>query len=150
MTIPRAGLICLLLAALAVEPACAREEGSGAKAPEAAGPAVTTESGLTYTDLKVGDGPPARAGLTVAVHYSGWLADGTLFDTSLKHARPFVFKLGKGEVIQGWDEGLVGMRVGGKRRLTVPPELAYGDTGVAGLIPPGATLTFQVELMGVN
>lgn len=148
---PRTGLILLLLAALAVGAGCTREGGSGAKGPPApVGPPVTTPSGVTYSDLKIGDGPRARAGLTVAVHYSGWLADGTLFDTSLKHVRPFVFRLGEGEVIQGWDEGLMGMRVGGKRLLVVPPELAYGDKGVPGMIPPGATLTFQVELMGVN
>jgi FKBP-type peptidyl-prolyl cis-trans isomerase len=111
---------------------------------------VTLPSGLVYEDLKVGDGPRARAGLMVSVHYSGWLTDGTLFDTSLNKPRPFVFRLGKGEVIQGWDEGLIGLRVGGKRRLKVPPDLAYGDKGVPGLIPPGATLVFQVELFGVN
>lgn len=149
------GLAFLL--ALAAAPGCADEGGkeaapSGGKAaPAPPGPdAVTTPSGLVYEDLKVGDGPAARAGLMVSVHYSGWLTDGTLFDTSLKGPRPFVFRLGKGEVIQGWDEGLVGMRVGGKRRLRVPPDLAYGAKGVAGLIPPGATLVFQVELLGVN
>ncbi len=112
--------------------------------------AVTMPSGITYEDVTIGAGPKARAGLMLSVHYTGWLTDGTMFDTSLKNPRPFIFRLGRGEVIKGWDEGLVGMRVGSKRRMRVPPELAYGDKGVPGLIPPGATLIFQVELMGVN
>jgi FKBP-type peptidyl-prolyl cis-trans isomerase len=146
-----------LLLSLAAGTGCAQEGGKGAAdagakaATQPPGPnAVTLPSGLIYEDLKAGDGPKARAGLMISVHYSGWLTDGTLFDTSLKNPRPFVFRLGKGEVIKGWDEGLVGMRVGGRRRLRVPPDLAYGDKGVAGLIPPGATLVFDVELLGVN
>jgi FKBP-type peptidyl-prolyl cis-trans isomerase len=146
-----------LLTGLAVGPGCTGKGGKDAAqtapspALQAPGPnAVTMPSGLIYEDLKVGDGPPARAGLMVSVHYTGWLTDGTQFDTSLKNPRPFVFRMGRGEVIQGWDEGLVGMRVGGRRRLRVPPDMAYGDKGVPGLIPPGATLVFDVELWGVN
>jgi FKBP-type peptidyl-prolyl cis-trans isomerase FkpA len=146
-----------LLTALAAVPGCSREGGKvsgGAREGAPTRPfgpnAVTLPSGIIYEDLKVGDGPRARAGLMVSVHYSGWLTDGTLFDTSLNKPRPFVFRLGEGEVIRGWDEGLIGLRVGGKRRLKVPPDLAYGDKGVPGLIPPGATLVFQVELFGVN
>jgi len=152
----RAPVLALaVLLALATGAGCTKEADNPAAQAAAAlqppGPdAVTLPSGIIYEDIKVGDGPRARAGLMVSVHYTGWLTDGTQFDTSLNKPRPFVFRMGRGEVIQGWDEGLVGMRVGGRRRLTIPPDLAYGDKGVPGLIPPGATLVFQVELWGVN
>lgn len=113
-------------------------------------PAVTTASGLIIEDLVIGTGAEATPGSMVSVHYTGWLTDGTLFDTSLTRERPFTFRLGKNQVIPGWEEGVAGMRVGGKRRLTIPPTLAYGDQGVPGAIPPRATLIFKVELMGVN
>jgi FKBP-type peptidyl-prolyl cis-trans isomerase FkpA len=115
-----------------------------------AGGPVTTPSGLTYEDLVAGDGAEAAPGTLVSVHYTGWLADGALFDTSRTRDRPFGFRLGKGQVIPGWEEGIAGMRVGGKRRLTIPPALAYGADGVPGAVPPGATLIFQVELMAVT
>lgn len=105
---------------------------------------------LEITDLTVGNGAEAVVGKTVDVHYTGWLTDGTKFDSS--HDRPgnFSFPLGGGRVIKGWDQGVVGMRVGGKRKLVIPSHLGYGERGAGGLIPPGATLVFEVELLGVR
>ena len=117
---------------------------------EASEDVTTTASGLQYTDLAVGDGAAARAGATAVVHYTGWLVDGTKFDSSLDRNRPFEFVIGAGMVIKGWDEGVATMQVGGKRKLTIPPDLAYGDRGAAGVIPPGATLVFEVELLDVK
>ena len=107
-------------------------------------------SGLRYADLVVGDGEEAQAGHQVSVHYVGKLIDGTEFDSSRKRDQPFQFALGQGVVIPGWDEGVAGMRVGGRRRLVIPADLGYGDHGAGGLIPPGATLDFDVELLGVS
>jgi FKBP-type peptidyl-prolyl cis-trans isomerase FkpA len=110
----------------------------------------TTPSGLSYDVLQVGNGPEAKAGAKVKVHYTGWLTDGKKFDSSVDRGRPFEFSLGAGQVIKGWDEGVAGMKVGEKRKLTIPPELGYGSRGAAGgLIPGGATLVFDVELLGV-
>ena len=113
-----------------------------------------TPSGLDYEDVKVGDGAVATAGKTCAMHYTGWLWNGGekggKFDSSLDRREPFEFRLGAGEVIKGWDEGIVGMKVGGKRRLIVPGSLAYGERGYPGVIPPNATLVFEVELMEVK
>lgn len=112
---------------------------------------TTTASGLQYQDLVVGDGVTAQPGDLVVVHYTGWLTDGTKFDSSVDRGDPFSFNLGAGQVIPGWDEGVSGMRVCGKRKLIIPPELAYGDAGAGGgLIPPGATLEFDVELLEVK
>jgi FKBP-type peptidyl-prolyl cis-trans isomerase FkpA len=111
---------------------------------------TTTPSGLKYTDQEVGQGAEARAGQTVEVHYTGWLENGTKFDSSLDRRSPFKFALGAGQVIRGWDLGVAGMRVGGKRRLTIPPDLGYGARGAGGVIPPNATLIFEVELLGVK
>jgi len=117
---------------------------------------VTTASGLRSYDLQVGTGAEAVAGRTVLVHYTGWLTDGTRFDSSRQPRRPmgrqepFSFRLGAGEVIKGWDAGVAGMRVGGKRQLVIPPQLAYGDRGAGQVIPPGATLIFEVELVEVR
>ena len=107
-------------------------------------------SGLKYVDLKVGDGAVAEEGVTATVHYTGWLTNGTKFDSSVDRNQPFEFKLGAGQVIRGWDEGVKGMRTGGKRKLTIPPELGYGERGAGSSIPPNSTLVFEVELLGVK
>ena len=106
--------------------------------------------GLRYTDDQVGTGTEAQAGKTVSVHYTGWLLDGTKFDSSKDRNQPFSFPLGRGEVIKGWDEGVAGMKVGGKRTLVIPPDLGYGARGAGGVIPPNATLKFEVELLDVR
>lgn len=111
---------------------------------------VTTETGLQYEEIVVGNGAVPRYGQTVTVHYTGWLTNGTKFDSSLDKGQPFQFVLGAREVIRGWDEGVSTMRIGGKRRLIVPPDLGYGDRGAGGVIPPGATLVFDVELLGAQ
>jgi FKBP-type peptidyl-prolyl cis-trans isomerase len=117
----------------------------------AAGQEVTMPNGLKYQDLTVGTGALAESGMTASVHYTGWLTDGTKFDSSVDRGQPFSFTLGRGQVIRGWDEGVQGMRVGGKRKLTIPPDLGYGASGTGGgVIPPNATLVFDVELLDVR
>ena len=111
---------------------------------------VTTPSGLKYTDLVEGSGAGPVKGRHVTVHYTGTLADGRKFDSSRDRGQPFKFMIGVGQVIKGWDEGVMGMKVGGKRRLVIPPELGYGVRGAGNIIPPGATLNFEVELLGVD
>ena len=111
------------------------------------GKPTTTPSGLQYWDIVVGKGATAVAGKTVKVHYTGWLTNGTKFDSSVDRGEPFAFPLGGGRVIKGWDEGVQGMKVGGKRQLKIPPELGYGARGAGGVIPPNATLIFDVELL---
>ncbi len=117
---------------------------------------TTTESGLQYEDTTVGSGDEAKAGQRVQVHYTGWLYDptagnqrGKKFDSSKDRGQPFVFGLGQGQVIRGWDEGVQGMKIGGTRVLTIPAELGYGARGAGGSIPPNATLVFEVDLLGV-
>ncbi len=114
---------------------------------------VTTQSGLKYQDIQVGTGEEAKPGMTVSVHYTGWLYEngqrGKKFDSSVDRGQLFSFKLGGGQVIKGWDEGVAGMKVGGKRELIIPPQLAYGPKGAAGVIPPNATLDFEVQLYKV-
>ncbi|MFO0774988.1 MAG: FKBP-type peptidyl-prolyl cis-trans isomerase [Nitrospiraceae bacterium] len=111
---------------------------------------TVTPSGLQYVDLVVGTGDQAKAGDLVVVHYTGWLTDGKKFDSSLDRRDPFSFNLGAGRVIKGWDEGVQGMKVGGKRKLTIPSALGYGARGAGGVIPPNATLIFDVELLEVR
>jgi FKBP-type peptidyl-prolyl cis-trans isomerase FkpA len=111
---------------------------------------VTTASGLQYQDIVVGNGAEAQPGVTVSVHYTGWLTDGTKFDSSVDRNKPFEFPLGAGKVIRGWDEGITGMKVGGQRRLTIPPELGYGEEGFPPVIPTNAILIFDVELLDVT
>jgi len=107
-------------------------------------------SGLEIEDQIVGDGDEAVAGQTVEVHYTGWLTDGTKFDSSHDRNQTFSFKLGGGQVIAGWDQGVAGMKIGGARKLTIPSDLGDGDRGAGGVIPPGATLVFKVELIGLS
>jgi len=111
---------------------------------------TTTASGLTIEELVVGQGDAAASGQKVSVHYTGWLTDGKKFDSSKDRGEAFVFPLGRGQVIKGWDEGVQGMKVGGKRKLTIPSALAYGSRGAGGVIPPNATLVFEVELLALG
>ncbi len=114
----------------------------------------TTPSGLVIEDTVAGSGDTAASGKRVTVHYTGWLSEkgakGRKFDSSRDRGDPFVFPLGRGQVIKGWDEGVAGMKVGGKRQLTIPPQLGYGARGAGGVIPPNSTLIFEVELLGVS
>lgn len=116
---------------------------------EGTGNFITTATGLQYEDLVVGSGPAAQAGDTVSVHYTGWLEDGTKFDSSVDRGEPFPFTLGTGGVIPGWDEGVAGMQVGGKRKLIIPPDLGYGAQDY-GPIPGNSTLIFDVELLEIK
>jgi len=121
------------------------QEGAGSKMSE-----VTTPTGLVYVDEIVGTGDTAQPGQTVSVHYTGWLTDGKKFDSSVDRGQPFQFPLGQGRVIRGWDEGVSGMKVGGKRKLIIPPELGYGPSGMPPVIPGNAKLIFEVQLLGVQ
>jgi FKBP-type peptidyl-prolyl cis-trans isomerase len=138
-----------LLLALAAQPFAPALSPLSAAAAE-----VTTPSGLRINDTVEGKGPQAQPGQTVTVHYTGWLyvdgKKGAKFDSSLDRGEPFAFALGKGDVIKGWDEGVANMRVGGKRTLIIPPGLGYGARGAGGVIPPNATLIFDVELLGAK
>ena len=111
---------------------------------------TTTPNGLVIEDMVDGGGDEATAGKRVSVHYTGWLTDGKKFDSSVDRGEPFVFPIGAGRVIRGWDEGVMSMKVGGKRKLIIPPQLGYGARGAGGVIPPNATLVFEVELLGVQ
>lgn len=132
-----------------------KDEGADQSAPAATSAtaskdAAASAADLKIEDLKVGTGAEAVAGKKVTVHYTGTLTDGKKFDSSLDRKQPFTFNLGAGEVIQGWDKGVAGMKVGGKRKLTVPPNLGYGERGAGNVIPPNATLIFDVELLKVE
>jgi FKBP-type peptidyl-prolyl cis-trans isomerase len=136
-----------------VKPAEAAKPAA-APAAQSASKTVTTASGLKYEDVKVGSGAEAKAGQSVSVHYTGWLwvdgKRGNKFDSSKDRGQPFEFPLGGGRVIKGWDEGVQGMKIGGTRILTIPPSIGYGDRGAGNVIPPGATLQFEVELLGLK
>lgn len=140
-----AGPVLATVLALSILAADAAEQDS-----KGAGAMITTESGLQYLDLVVGTGRPAAPGDTATVHYTGWLADGKKFDSSRDRNEPFSFRVGAGQVIKGWDEGVGTMKIGGKRKLMIPPQLGYGARGAGGVIPPNATLTFEVELLDLR
>jgi FKBP-type peptidyl-prolyl cis-trans isomerase FkpA len=144
-------VLAAVVALVAFTSQSAQGAGGAPAAPaKTSGKGTKTASGLQYWDLKKGTGAVAKAGDSVKVHYTGWLTDGKKFDSSLDRGEPFAFKLGAGMVIKGWDEGVAGMKVGGKRQLKIPPELGYGAGGAGAVIPPNATLVFDVELLGVN
>lgn len=136
----------IIVVLFAVSVACSGSDSTATPS----GSLITTPSGLQYIDLVVGTGDGAEAGYTAVVHYTGWLEDGTKFDSSVDRGVPFEFVIGQGRVIKGWDEGVASMNVGGKRELTIPSELAYGDRGIGDVIPPGATLIFEVELIEIR
>jgi FKBP-type peptidyl-prolyl cis-trans isomerase len=142
-------LVALLLA-LTMTACRTANQSPAAPANNPSATEVTMPDGLKYTDDQIGTGAVATAGKTAVVNYTGWLMDGTKFDSSLDRNQPFSFPLGAGQVIKGWDEGVAGMKVGGKRTLIVPPELGYGARGAGNVIPPNATLKFQVELLDVR
>jgi len=130
--------ILVLLAAALVVASCAKNNKG------------VTETGMKYEIIKEGTGASPKRGDSVTVHYTGWLEDGTKFDSSVDRKQPFTFKLGVGQVIQGWDDGVATMRVGGKTKFFIPPELGYGSRGAGGVIPPNATLVFEVELLSIK
>jgi peptidylprolyl isomerase len=136
--------------AVATAPALAQEKAEG----KSGSKMHKTASGLQYEDVKVGTGASPKAGQTCVMHYTGWLwengAKGKKFDSSVDRGTPFKFQLGRGMVIKGWDEGVATMKVGGKRTLLIPPQLGYGPRGAGGVIPPNATLLFDVELLGIE
>jgi FKBP-type peptidyl-prolyl cis-trans isomerase len=139
-----------IFAALMIAATIAMAQSNSSGPAKVTGKGHTTSDDLQYWDLKVGDGAVATPGKTVVVNYSGYLTNGKKFDSSYDRSQPFQFKLGNGEVIKGWDEGVAGMKVGGRRQLKIPSTLAYGSQGVPGAIPPNATLIFDVELLAVK
>ena len=153
-------LLPVIFAVLAFASGCGNSEKTGTSNPSSAasassptkvsGQPTTTASGLQYWDIVVGTGATAVSGKPVSVHYTGWLTSGQKFDSSVDRGQPFVFPLGEGQVIKGWDEGVAGMKAGGKRQLRIPPSLGYGAEGAGGVIPPNATLIFDVELLDVG
>ena len=148
-------IIGLTVAILGLMMCAAAQTDSGKKASSGGPTKVTgegtkTASGLQYWDIKAGSGAEAKTGHKVKVDYTGWLTNGKKFDSSVGTGRPFEFMLGAGQVIKGWDEGVAGMKVGGKRQLRIPPDLAYGEKGYPGAIPPNSTLVFDVELVAAQ
>ena len=144
-------LIFALIALAALATAQTAKKSAAAAGPtKVAGPGTKTASGLTYWDIKQGTGPVAEKGQKVKVDYTGWLTNGQKFDSSVGTGKPFEFKLGAGEVIKGWDEGVAGMKVGGKRQLKIPPDLAYGANGYPPVIQANYTLIFDVTVRGVE
>ena len=150
-----AATVILVLAAALLLAQTAAQKSPSAKPNTSAptkvtGDGVKTPSGLQYWDIKLGTGDAAKEGSRVRVHYTGWLTSGKKFDSSVDASKPFDFRIGNGDVIKGWEEGVAGMKVGGKRQLRIPPNLAYGKDGYPGVIPPDATLIFDIQLLGVQ
>lgn len=143
-------VVAVMVFALPVAVHAQTHRSSTAAPAKVTGDGVKTDSGLQYWDIKVGTGAEAKAGATVRVHYTGWFTNGKKFDSSVDAHQPYEFMLGAGNVIKGWDEGIAGMKVGGKRQLRIPPELAYGDAGFKDIVPPNATLIFDVQLLSVK
>jgi FKBP-type peptidyl-prolyl cis-trans isomerase len=145
-------VLALTAVFLMAQTATKKSSGPNTNAPtKVTGDGVKTPSGLIYWDIRVGNGEVAKEGSRVQVHYTGWLTNGKKFDSSVDAGKPFNFTIGNGEVIKGWEEGVAGMRVGGKRQLRIPPDLGYGAEGTPdGPIPPNATLIFDVHLLGVQ
>lgn len=141
-------VVLAVVAVISMVTVCIAAESEKPGAPAAA--VVTTPSGLKYIDEVVGSGSSPAAGYLAQVHYTGTLENGKKFDSSRDRNEPFTFKIGVGQVIKGWDEGVMSMKVGGKRKLIIPPELGYGARGAGGIIPPNATLLFDVELLDVD
>jgi len=150
----KAAMILVLVLSIALIAQTKKPAKGSAKTPDGptavTGKPTTTPSGLEYWEIKKGTGKLAEKGKKVSVHYTGWLTDGKEFDSSRDSGEPIQFDLGTGQVIKGWDEGIAGMKVGGKRQLRIPPALGYGARGAGSAIPPNATLVFDVELMGVK
>jgi FKBP-type peptidyl-prolyl cis-trans isomerase len=149
----RWSIVALALGSLvgcSTPPAAVAPQPAPAEQPVATPTQTQEVTELKIEDMVVGTGAEAVSGKTVSVHYTGWLTDGTKFDSSVDRGTPFEFQLGQGRVIRGWDEGVAGMKVGGKRKLTIPPEMGYGANGAGGVIPPNATLVFDVELLGIK
>ena len=151
-------MVTMLAMTIVLTGGCQRASDDAGSAPGTSGEKATamqekmekTASGLQYVDLKVGTGASPQTGQTAVVHYTGWLTDGKKFDSSKDRGQPFEFAVGRGQVIKGWDEGVATMKVGGTRKLIIPPELAYGERGAGGVIPPKATLNFEVELLEIR
>lgn len=145
-------MLILVAAMLAASQQATTKPAASTTSPtKVTGPGVKTDSGLQYWEIRVGNGATAKEGSRVRVHYTGWLTNGKKFDSSVDAGRPFDFTIGNGEVIKGWEEGVAGMRVGGKRQLRIPPSLGYGADGTpGGPIPPNATLIFDVQLLAVQ
>jgi FKBP-type peptidyl-prolyl cis-trans isomerase FkpA len=147
------GMYSLFVVLVVLTSACTKQEDSISTPPThepAAAQPVASVTGLKIEDSKAGTGTVAQDGNSVTVHYTGWLTNGTKFDSSKDRGQPFTFQLGAGQVIKGWDQGVAGMKVGGVRKLTISPNLGYGASGAGDVIPPNATLVFEVELLGVN
>ncbi len=144
------GIILVVLVVIGYFALTALQNRNSTSSSTGSGQATTSSSGLQMIDEVVGSGQEAKTGDTVSVNYTGWLADGTKFDSSYDRNQAFDFTLGAGDVIKGWDEGVVGMKVGGKRKLVIPPDLAYGAGGYPPVIPANATLTFEVDLVAIK
>jgi FKBP-type peptidyl-prolyl cis-trans isomerase len=146
-TIITAAILLFTAAALLAQPV---DKPNTSAPSEVTGDGIKTASGLQYWDINLGNGVEAKPGSQVTVHYTGWLTTGKKFDSSIDAGKPFNFTIGRGEVIKGWDEGVAGMKVGGKRRLRIPADLAYGEKGYPGVIPANAILIFDVQLLAVK